>query len=82
MREGERDENHKENCNYKEEGHVARLIVSVASHGRREMVGAGELFFEQFSLHLNLFKSRRREKHSVRQREIVRKTKRKTWRSL
>jgi hypothetical protein len=57
MREGDRDENHKEDCNYKEEGHVARLIVSVASHGRREIVGAGELF----SLHVNLFKSRRRE---------------------
>ena len=30
--ESERNEDHKEDCDYKEEGHVARLIVSVARH--------------------------------------------------
>lgn len=32
LRESDWDKNHKENCNYKEEGHVARLVISVAGH--------------------------------------------------
>lgn len=43
MRESDRNENHKEDCNYKEEGHVPCLIVSVARHGTREIWQAGVL---------------------------------------
>jgi hypothetical protein len=45
LRERDWDENHKENCNYKEEGHIARLIVSVAGHGTREILEAGVLVY-------------------------------------
>jgi hypothetical protein len=70
MREGDRDENHKENCNYKEEGHVARLIVSVASHDRREIVGGGGLL--QKNLPPPEFVQTSKEgKYSAEQREIV-----------
>jgi hypothetical protein len=43
--ESERNENHKEDCNYKEEGHVARLIVSVARHCPRGTVQAETLVY-------------------------------------
>ena len=41
--ECDRNKDHKENRDYKEEGHVASFIVSVARHGRREILQAGVL---------------------------------------
>lgn len=43
LRESEWNKDHKEDSNYKEEGHVARLIVGVARHGLREIVQAETL---------------------------------------
>jgi hypothetical protein len=45
LRESERDEYHKENGNYKEEGHVARFIVGVGGHGTREILEADVLAY-------------------------------------
>lgn len=43
--ESKRNEDHEEDCNYKEEGHVARLIVRVARHCSRETVQAETLVY-------------------------------------
>jgi len=43
--ESGRNEDHKEDCDYKEEGHVARLVVSVARHCSRERVQAETLVY-------------------------------------
>ena len=45
MPESGRNEDHEEDCNYKEEGHVARLIVSVARHCSRDIVQAETLAY-------------------------------------
>ena len=43
--ECDRNKDHKENRDYKEEGHVASFIVSVARHGRREILQARVLVY-------------------------------------
>jgi hypothetical protein len=43
--ESERSEDHKEDCNYKEKGHIARLIVSVARHCPRDTLQAETLVY-------------------------------------
>ena len=45
LRECDRNQDHKEDSDYKEEGHVARFVVSVARHGGREILRIGVLMF-------------------------------------
>lgn len=43
LRKCDRNQDHKEDRDYKEEGHVASFVVSVARHGGREILQAGVL---------------------------------------
>jgi hypothetical protein len=45
LRECDWNQDHKEDRDYKEEGHVARFVVSVARHGGREILQAGVLVY-------------------------------------